>query len=91
MLLFLVLLVSGLGLISGVGGQTPETAPPLFIVGRTYLVMPTILAGELLTVTRVRVDGWVETTDEDGEAWMLNPAQVYAMKLMPMAGQQASR
>lgn len=71
--------------------QTVTTPPPLFIVGRTYLVMPDLRSGELLTVVRVRTNGWVDTTDQAGDDWVLNPAQVYAIKPMPAEGQKAGR
>ena len=89
--LLIALMVLGLGLISGVGGQTPDTPAPVFIVGRTYLVMPNLTSGEQVMVTRVRPDGWVETTDDKGDVWLMNPAQVYAVHLLPLAGQLAAR
>lgn len=89
-LALLVLLCVSL-FVAHVLSQTPETPPPLFIVGRTYLVMPDLRTGEILTVVRVRANGWVDVKDETGDEWLINPAQVYGLKLMPQNGLKATR
>ena len=105
-LLFLGLLLGSLFVGERLLSQTPTQPPPLFIVGRTYLVIPDCLPmylvqmaesmpmfrgvglnpcyAERLTVVSVRPDGWVQMVEDDGDAWTINPARVYAVQLQPL-------
>lgn len=68
---------------------------PLFTAGETIgavtdcfpqgFVPPSVFAcyAEVLTILKVRSDGWLETQDERGNLWMINADRIYGFQRSP--------
>jgi len=46
---------------------------------------------EQITVVEVRSDGWLQTKDDNGTEWIINPARIYAVAKKPSASPTPTR